>query len=87
MGAEFEPESVLISLRQRQALRRRRCFTRSKLDRFRAEVVALHRAGATLAQLKLWLHDRRIDVSRTTIMRYLKRLPELLTPDEGGANG
>jgi len=36
---------------------------------------------------QLWLHDHRIDVCRTTILRFLKKLPELQSPAHGGANG
>lgn len=86
MGAEFDADSVLIDLRRRQALTRRRKYRRSRLDRYRAELVKLRNAGASLALMKLWLQDRRLAVSRSTISRYLGRLPELRL-SVGGANG
>lgn len=86
MGAEFDAKEALFDLRRRQALKRRRRYRRSKLDRYRAELVKLRRAGASLAQLQLWLQNRRLKVSRSTIHRYLRRLPEL-TNSDGGADG
>jgi len=87
MCAEFDVNQELDDLRRRQALKRRRKYRRSRLDRFRAELVKLRKAGASLAQLQLWLKDWRLSVSRSSILRYLHRLPELRVVDGGDANG
>ena len=45
---------------------------RSKLDRYAAELLALRRAGATVAQLTRWLRrERDIGVAATTVGRWL----------------
>ena len=48
---------------------------RSKLDRHAAELLALRRAGATVAQLTRWLRlDRDTAVAATTVGRWLDRV-------------
>ena len=58
---------------------------RSKLDRHAAELLALRRAGATIAQLTRWLREERdVAVAATTVGRWLDRAPHLdvgLPPD------
>ena len=45
---------------------------RSKLDRLGAELLALRRAGATVAQLTRWLRrERNVAVAATTVGRWL----------------
>lgn len=62
---------------QQPPLRRQRRVYRSRLDRHRAELVAQHQAGASLAQLRHWLRMAcRIRVERSTIARALARWPE-----------
>ncbi len=51
----------------------RRTKRRSKLDRHAAELIALRRAGATLAQLTRWLRrERDTVVAATTVGRWLR---------------
>ena len=46
---------------------------RSKLDRHGAELLALRRAGATVAQSTRWLRtEREVDVVATTVRRWLE---------------
>jgi len=67
----------LAAIRQQRRTARRRRYYRSRLDRYRAEIVALRRAGATLAEIAAWLRQRRCKVAPSTISRYLARLPEV----------
>ena len=49
---------------------------RSKLDRHAAELLALRRAGATVAELTRWLRSRRDTVvAATTVGRWLDNVP------------
>lgn len=70
-----------MDTQQRQSLdplRQRRRVYRSRLDRHRAELVARHRAGASLAELVDWLADeRRCRVQRSTVLRALRGWPEV----------
>lgn len=67
----------LAAIRQQRRAARRKRYYRSRLDRHRAEIVALRRAAATLAEIAIWLRRRRIKVAPSTISRYLARLPEV----------
>ena len=51
---------------------------RSRLDRHAAELLALRRAGANVAQLTRWLREERgVAVAATTVGRWLDRAPDL----------
>ena len=51
---------------------------RSRLDRHGPELVALRRAGATVAQTTRWLRDeRQVAVAATTVARWLDHALEL----------
>lgn len=55
-------------------IRRRMRSTRSRLDPFRAEIIELRRAGASLAEIQMWLRTkRRTKVHRMTIQRRIKK--------------
>jgi hypothetical protein len=75
----FDAGLTLETLRQeRQERRRRRTWGKSKLIRYRAELVELRRAGASLADLAHWLKTtQRMTADKSTIARYLATLPEL----------
>ncbi len=74
---ELDPAAELAALRARRDEARRRPYRASKLARFRAELVALRQAGASYPELSLWLKARRVSASHTTVLRFLKTLPEL----------
>lgn len=69
--------SELALIRQQRRMARRKRYYRSRLDQYRAEIVGLRRAGATLAEIAVWLRRRRIKVVQSTISRYLSKLPEV----------
>ena len=51
---------------------------RSRLDRHGQELLALRRAGATIAQLTRWLREERgVAVAATTVARWLDRARHL----------
>lgn len=89
MTTEISPETVwLTHLRAaRTEARRSRAYAKrvSKLERYRAELVRLHRAGASIRELQLWLQEQRSRTrsgrsplaSTSTIHSYLRGLPEL----------
>ncbi len=72
-----ELDDQLAAIRCRRNIARRRRRYRSRLDRYRAELVELRRIGASVAELTDWLRQRRCCVSPSTVSRYLRRLPEL----------
>jgi len=73
----FDAHAEVERIRTRRAVARRNHYRKSRLDRSRAELVAMRRAGASCADLAEWLRIRRCRIHRSSIDRYLKRLPEL----------
>ena len=68
----------LDAVRERRRLARRRRYRKSKLDRYRAELVRLRRMGASYPELALYVwHTHRKRVNQTTVRRYLIKLPEV----------
>ena len=75
----------LDAVRARRRLARRRRYRRSKLDRYRAELVRLRRMGASYPELALYVwHAHRKRVNQTTVRRYLVKLPELAQETDHG---
>ena len=65
-------------VRERRRLVQRKRYRRSKLDRYRAELVGLHRMGASYREMSLYVwHEHRRRVDPTTVRRYLMKLPEV----------
>jgi len=82
---KFDPRKVLNDVRATRAMKRRKKYRKSKLDRFRAEIVAIRKAGASLQDLAIWLRMRhRLKIHPTSIGRYLAGLPEMLPTGKGG---
>lgn len=74
----FDPVAEVESIRARRAEARRKLYRKSRLDKYRAELVAMKQAGASCADLVDWLRvNHRCKVNRSSIDRYLKKLPEL----------
>lgn len=74
----FDAPTELAKLNDYCQSRRKSHYRRSRLHKCRAELVALVKAGASLRKLAIWLQrDKHIKISHTSIMRYLKNLPEL----------
>lgn len=70
---DFDPHTELASLRQQTATIRKQHFHPSRLDRHRAELLALHQAGATVAELQRWLRAHRIRVVHSTVARWIAK--------------
>lgn len=74
----FDPVAEVEAIRARRADARRKLYRKSRLDKYRAELVAMKLAGASCADLAEWLRvNHRCKVNRSSIDRYLKKLPEL----------
>ena len=74
----FDAQAEVERIRTRRAEARRKLYRKSRLDKYRAELVAMKRLGASCADLVEWLRvNHRCKVNRSSIDRYLKKLPEL----------
>ncbi len=72
----FEIHAALARLDQQKGLakmNRKKRYYRSKLDLYQGELLQLHRAGATTAELRQWLQGKRIHVVWTTVDRWVKK--------------
>lgn len=81
-AAPFDAAAALSAIRARRAeTKRRRTWGKSRLIPHRAELVAMRRAGATYAELVLWLRtERRVKINESSVRRWLQKLPELAEP-------
>ena len=80
----FNPTAEVETIRARRAEARRKLYRKSRLDKYRAELVAMKQAGASCADLVEWLRvNHRCKVNRSSIDRYLKKLPELKRTETG----
>ena len=74
----FDALAEVERIRARRAEARRKLYRKSRLDKYRAELVAMKQAGASCADLAEWLRvNHRCKVNRSSIDRYLRKLPEL----------
>ena len=74
----FNAQIEIEKIRARRNEARRKLYRKSRLDKYRAELVAMKQAGASCADLVEWLRvNHRCKVNRSSIDRYLKKLPEL----------
>ena len=69
----FDAAAEVADLKADTRARRRRRRASSRLDRYTHELLALHDAGATVAELRRWLEARRVRVHQTTVGRWLRR--------------
>ena len=78
----FNAQAEVRQIRARRAEARRRLYRKSRLDRYRAELVAMKQVGASCADLVEWLRIKhRCRINRSTVDRYLRKLPELNNED------
>lgn len=69
----FDPKAESQRLKQKTDLRRKKRYSRSKLDKYTSELLALNTEGCTLEALQIWLQEHRITCDPSTIHRWLKR--------------
>ena len=69
----FDAAAEAAHLREQTRARRRTRLAASRLDRYTLELLALHDAGSTPAELRRWLADRRVRVHHSTVARWLRR--------------
>ena len=50
----FDAQAEVARIRSRRAVARRKHYRKSRLDRYRTELVAMRRAGASCADLAEW---------------------------------
>lgn len=74
----FNAQAVVENIRARRKEARRKLYRKSRLDKYRCELVALKQAGASCADIVEWLRvSHRCKINRSSVDRYIKNLPEL----------
>jgi len=63
----------LSRIRAARAARKPKRFSRSRLDKFKFEILKLRKEGASLADIQFWLREKRIVVALSSISRWLKK--------------
>lgn len=71
--AAFDAAAEADRLRTQTSARRRSRYRRSRLDRYKGELLALRGEGCTTAELQRWLLAHRIRVHHATVARWLRR--------------
>lgn len=69
----FDTDTELDLLRRQTSEIRKKRYSRSRLDRYRGELLLLHRGGASVAELQRWLRVHRILVVHSTVARWIAR--------------
>ncbi len=69
----FDVQAVKNELKQMTILHRPKRYSRSKLDKWDYELLALRDEGVTLKELQYWLkHKNNVDCNISTISRWFK---------------
>lgn len=69
----FDVAHELTILREQTRTIRKKQYRRSRLDRYTGELLQLHSAGASAAELRRWLREKRIRVALSTVTRWLAK--------------
>jgi hypothetical protein len=73
----FNAQTEVDRIRARRAEARRKLYRKSRLDKYRVELVAMKQAGASCADLAEWIRvNHRCKINRSTVARYLQKLME-----------
>jgi len=79
----FNAEAEIAKIRLRKKIGRQTSYHKSRLRHYRSELVQMRKIGASYPELTLWLRtEKRIKVAHTTILRFLKKLPEMNVEDK-----
>jgi hypothetical protein len=81
----FDATAELNHTRQQRALMRHKKQQRSRLEKYRAEIIALRQAKkpASYQEIQIWLRQKkRLVIDRKTIWDFVQKIPELQTQPE-----
>ncbi|MDY0040911.1 MAG: hypothetical protein RBS57_11425 [Desulforhabdus sp.] len=74
----FDAQKEVKRIRALRIRARRQRYRKSRLERYRAELAAMRKAGASCGDLAIWLRvTHRCKINRSSVDRYLKKLPEM----------
>lgn len=70
---DFDPDLEVNKLKKQTSTIRKKRYSKSRLDRYKGELLSLSNAGATCAELQRFLRTKRIKVAYTTVSRWLAK--------------
>ena len=68
----FDAEKELAEIKKIKKLVRKKRYSRSRLDKYKDELLALRKAGGSISDLQRWLRLRRVKVAWSTVQRWIK---------------
>lgn len=84
MQPSFNATDELEDIRKRKALSRQRRFKKNRLERYRAELIDLRKAGASYRELSHWIRTKkRWKVDHSVVRRWMIKLPEMQEINHG----
>lgn len=69
----FNAIAVVERLKKETKELRKQRYRRSRLDRYKAELIALKKGGASNAECQRWLRKNRIKVDHRTVGRWVEK--------------
>lgn len=73
MPDTFDVDAELAALKRHTEITKRHRYARSRLDKYKSELLRLHQAGATIVELQHWLRKHRVKVAHSTVSRWIKK--------------
>lgn len=73
MQNTFDAKSEAERLKAKAALRKRKRYSTSKLDKYKHEILSLRAENATLEQIQIFLREKRIQCAISTIKRWIDK--------------
>jgi len=69
----FDAIAELEEIKRKRKVSKRKRYYKSKLDKFKFELLKLHKSGASLGDLQFFLRKNRTKAAISTIQRWLKK--------------
>ncbi len=71
--SDFNVQNELETLQKQTQIIRKRRFSKSRLDKFKGELLLLKDSGASTAELQRFLRTKKIKVAWSTVYRWLEK--------------
>jgi len=66
----FDAQKELTEIKVLNNKNRKKRYSKSKLDKYHDELLALRTSGATFTECKAWLQSRKVRVAWSTVQRW-----------------
>ncbi|MBD3799452.1 MAG: hypothetical protein IE883_06130 [Epsilonproteobacteria bacterium] len=73
MQKKFDAKAEAERLKAKAALRKRKRYSTSKLDKYKHQILSLRAENATLEQIQIFLGEKKIKCAISTIKRWLEK--------------